>query len=78
MSRLRCCVLLLFFVFQGFCEVVEIDVNTGSSKVVTEAVESPPVWPDMVDLSGIRVHNPGEDATGSMSPRDLMMRAFQK
>jgi len=67
--------------------VVEIDVNTGlqtfaaapkARATATADPHSASSWPESVDLDGVRIHNPGEDATGPVSPEVLIVRALQK
>jgi hypothetical protein len=73
---------------------IEINVNTGERKQVqTKSVVASPItassnnndiekfdeWPSgHIDLSDVEIRNEGEDATGSMSPLDLMIRSFGK
>ena len=66
--------------------VVEINVNSGAETVIQPGASDlqqigerfPTDWPNEINLDGVRIHNPGEDAVESMDPRDLMIRAFRK
>jgi len=58
---------------------VSIDVRTGESTPLGQP-EAEPAWPeDGVDLSGVHVKLlEGEDPQGSSSPKELIIRSFQR
>ena len=74
-------VALSLFLVAALCaaEVIEIDVNTRETTMVDTSSDSTgyDAWNESPDLTGVKITgHEGEDASGSMSPRDLMLRAF--